>query len=256
MRIPSLPLRSLVVTTAVSSCATLVAIGAWFAMSARGADPCAIPGGTATLAPSAQGEIARHAMACRDLDHGRITTGDYRRLLGLDTPQPVAQVSPPPAIEWASSVRAVSSEYSPTSWSAQQVLGPPDVYPGSGDNAKAWASREADAPDEFIEVGFAQPTPMRELQIFETFNPGAVVSVDAITISGRHITLSACGGQFTDGPCDGPIGPSGGSTRVDHVPLTCGEAIVAARVTLASNAVPGWNEIDAIGGVPCQAPTR
>jgi hypothetical protein len=186
-------------------------------------------------------------MACRDLERGRITRDDYRRLLG------VLPSAPALATRWASSVLAVSSQYSADAWSARQVLGPPDVYPGSGDNGRAWASREADAGDEFIEVGFAQPMSMRELQIYETFNPGAVASIDATTVSGRHIVLIACGGTFTSGACDAPRFTPEAGANITRVPLECGEAIASVRVVLASGAVPGWNEIDAIGGVPCVA---
>ena len=249
MRLSTLPARAPLGVLVVSACASLVAIGVWIAASrcSSSDDACALPPGAASLAPEAQGEIARHVMACRDLEHGRITRDDYRRLIGALV-MPVTQ----DRTIWASSVRAVSTQYSPTSWSAQQVLGPPDVYPGSGDNAKAWASRDADAATEFIEVGFAQPTSLRELQIFETYNPGAIASVETISVSGHHATYYACEGTFTQNPCTlaGPLAlPTG--AQISHVPLACGEPIAAVRVTLASGIVPGWNELDAIGGVPC-----
>lgn len=250
MSLSSASLRALSVTVVISGCAALAALAAGLAASARVVDDgCALPAGAAALAPGAQAEVVRHVMACRDLEHGRITLAEYRRAIGVTAPP-----APRPAIVWASSVRAVSSEYSPTSWSAQQVLGPPDVYPASGDNPKAWASREADAPSEFVEVGFAQPVALRDLQLYETFNPGAISSVEVIGVSGHRTTLYACGGTFTAGACDAPIAAGGQGARITHVPLACGEPVAAVRVTLASSAVPGWNELDAIGGVPCAAP--
>jgi len=244
----SVPSHAPAAALVVAMGATLVAIGVWLVAPGAAHDDCALPAGAATLAPEAQGEIARHVMACRDLEHGRIKHDDYRRMIGALAP-------PVDKIEWASSVRAVSTEYSTTSWSAQQVLGPPDVFPAAGDNPRAWASRDADAPTEFIEVGFAQPTAMRELQIFETYNPGAISSVETIGPSGKRTTYYACSGQFTTGACAGPaVRAAGAGAQISRVALTCGEPIVAVRVTLASGAVPGWNELDAIGGVPCQAP--
>ena len=233
MRLSILPLHAPTAALVTSACATLVAIGVWLTAAPATPDACALPSGTAKLAPSAQAELARHEMACRDLEDGRISRDDYRQLLGL--------VELPPAaapIQWASEVRAVSSEYSPTSWSARQVLGPPDVFPGSGDNPRAWASREADAQSEFIEVGFAHPVAMRELQLFETFNPGAIASIETISVSGARRTIAH------------QVAPASGA-QVTRVPLACGEPIAAVRVTLASGAVAGWNELDAIGGVPC-----
>jgi hypothetical protein len=232
----------------VATCASLVAIGVWLVSPGSTHDDCALPAGTATLAPAAQAEIARHLMACRDLEHGRISRDDYRMMIGATVPP----TPPVETIQWASSVRAVSSEYTTTSWSAQQVLGPPNVYPASGDNANAWASLEADGRSEFIEVGFAQPTSMRELQIFETYNPGAIASVETIDVLGRHVTLIPCGGTFTTGACHATqLRPAATAAQITKVPLACGAPITAVRVTLASAAVPGWNEIDAIGGVPC-----
>ena len=197
-------------------------------------DPCEVPAGAGTLDPQAQGVIARQAMACRDLDRGRITLADYRQLLGLDQPKA------PPPVAWASSVLAVSSEWSPSQWSAQQVLGPPDVYPQSGDQPKAWASREADAGPEFIEVGFAQPHRIHQLQVYETYNPGAISRVELVTSSGRHIDISRA--PAADGT----------TANVRKLEFACtSEPIVSARITLDSAAVAGWNELDAIGAVPC-----
>jgi hypothetical protein len=229
----------------------LVAIGVWLLAPGATRDDCALPPGTPALAPAAQGEIAHHVLACQDLAHGRISREDYRLMIGAAVP-PTPPTPPIETIEWASSVRAVSSEYTTTSWSAQQVLGPPNVYPAGGDNANAWASREADAASEFIEVGFAQPTPMRELQIFETYNPGAIASVETIDVLGRHTTMISCGGTFTTGACHATqIRAAGTTAQITKVPLACGAPLAAVRVTLASGAVPGWNELDAIGGVPC-----
>ena len=173
--------------------------------------------------------IARHAMACRDLEHGRITLAEYRRMIGLDVPPP----PPAPHVQWASSVRAVSSEYTASRWSAQQVLGAPNAGEGA-DNPNAWASLTADGSPEFIEVGFAQPTRLAGLQIFESYNPGAVRTVELIGASGRRTTVQAAG-------------------AVRQLPFGCtDEPIVGARITLASEQVAGWNELDAIGAVSCQ----
>jgi hypothetical protein len=237
MRSSLLPRLVPLATLIVACCATVVAIAVW-ALVPSNAD-CGLPPGTAQLAPAAQADIVRHVLACRDLEHGRITREEYRKLLGTE-PKP----APAPQIVWAASVLGVSSEYSATSWSAQQVLGPPDVYPATGDNPHAWASLEADAVTEYIEVGFAQPVVMCELQIYETLNPGAISSVETISVSGHRAKHAMRGNK--PGTFVAPVG-----AQISHVPLAGGEAIAAVRVTLASGIFPGWNEIDAIGGVPC-----
>jgi len=139
-------------------------------------------------------------------------------------------------VQWAATVRDVSSEYSSDGWSARQVLGPPDVFPASGDIPKAWASLTPDANEEYIEVGFAQPMRAVGIDIYETFNPGAVALVQLIEES--RVTS---------------IVPDPTNEQPLRVRATCtAEPVVAVRVTLASASVPGWNEIDAIGLVPCE----
>src|SRR5262245_31473669 len=86
----------------------------------------------------------------------------------------LVEVKPPPEPQWATTVRNFSSEYSTANWSAQQALGAPNVFPRSGDLDGAWASREPDATTEFIEVGFAQPQRASALEVYETYNPGAI----------------------------------------------------------------------------------
>lgn len=206
-------------------------------------DRCALPSGITSTDP----QVALRAMACRDVEAGRISMREYRTIAGLDvtTTTTTTAISMPlqQAVEpqWASSVRDVSSEWSAQAWNAQNVLGAPNVYPKHGDIAQAWASREQDARTEFIEVGFANPTRAAALQIVETFNPGAIEAVELVTTSGRHLTLEL------------PDMPATGQSRISTISTACtDEPIAAARVTLNSAKVPGWNEIDAIGLVSCR----
>lgn len=219
MRVPS---SIVLVSTAIVAFGISSAVIAAKLVDQR-TESCGVPPGVTDPA------VAQHAMACHDLEAGRITLPEYRRLIGLDRPIP----PPAPHVQWASSVRAVSSEYSPTSWSAQQVLGVPDAVE-AGDNPKAWASRDADAATEFIEVGFAQPTRLSGLQIYESFNPEAVRTVELVGESGRRTVIKTAG-------------------SVRQLDFICtDEPIVGARIVLASSEVTGWNEIDAIGAVSCQ----
>ena len=152
----------------------------------------------------------------------------------------VVEVTPPQP-QWATSVRAFSSEYSDSSWSVQQALGAPDVYPRSGDIANAWASSEADAPTEFIEVAFDKPQRMRALEIYETFNPGAITSVELITEQGTRIVEPRR-----------ELRRNGGAA-VSSFGTTCTkERIVGARLVVDSGNVAGWNEVDAVALLPCQ----
>lgn len=240
--------RLLALTSAAAACfATGLAVAATISAAHRTietqADPCALPAGI-ELGPLSDRDrtyVARRAMACSDLEHGRIARADYERTLKLLDVVPPGPPPPPPAPVWASRVLGFSSQYTTTSWSAQRVLGPPDVFPQGGDNQNAWASLEADAKSEFIEVGFDQPHRLRGVDIFETDNPGAVDHVEITTADGKHHTIY-----------DGAAHAMGTPSFQRSIAFACtDQPVVAVRVTLASAAVPEWNEIDAIGGTPC-----
>jgi hypothetical protein len=211
------------------------------ALRAQQPDSCRIAMDPTSLGTHDRALVARRMLACSDLTHGRITAAEYRSQLAMIdkawTPVPVAA---PIVTQWAATVRAMSTQYSPSSWAASKVLGAPDVFPANGDNANAWASLGADDRDEFLEVGFAQPIRASAIEIYETYNPGAVRSITLITTSGTHI--SAYRGNPT---------ASAGANRLRVDAQCTAEPIVAVRVELGSMAVPGWNEIDAIGLVPC-----
>jgi len=205
-------------------------------------DPCALPGGIdfASLSDRDRTYAARHAIACSDFEHGRIDRAALAaQLKALDAAPPAPLV--PVAPIWASSVRGFSSQYTDSSWAATRVLGPPDVYPAGGDNANAWASLDADAPTEYIEVGFATPRRLSAVDIFETDAPGAVSHVEVITADGKRKTIY-----------DGVARPMNVPSFDRKLDFACtDQPVIGVKVTLASAAVPGWNEIDAIGGTPC-----
>jgi hypothetical protein len=209
-----------------------IATGGLLTRRSATVDPCALPGGVTLdgLDPYARQAAVRHAMACVDLRHGRIAVTEYRSLLrALDQPPHVAPLRP--ATQWAARVRAFSSQYSESQWSAQQVLGPPDVRATNTDSPQAWASLGADDRREWLEVAFENPQPISGVTIVETFNPGAVDRVTLTNTSGRIIEVPIS--QLAQFACTS-------------------ESITSVRVELDSPRHAGWNEIDAIGVTPCQ----
>jgi len=213
-------------------------------------DPCGLPQGTADLDPATTRLLVRRSLACTDHRFGRITDEDYRRTVAaIDATlagshrkrsRPVHELSTS-MVEWATSVIDYSTQYSETAWSAQQVLGAPDVFPAYGDQGKAWASHGADDRDEYIEVGFAQVEPISAVEVFETYNPGAIDKIELITRQGRRIDVAI----------RGPAPAPGASAHRVFETRCTREPIASVRVHLDSKAVAGWNELDAIGVVPC-----
>jgi hypothetical protein len=183
----------------------------------------------------------RRLLACSDLTHDRISADQYQQTIAaIDKDWSKPPAPQPASIVWASTVRGFSSQYSATSWSAHQALGAPNVFPANGDNASAWASLGADDRDEWLEVGFDRPSAISGVEIFETYNPGAVERVELITESGRVIETQPAA-----------IAPGAASVKRTVSVQCTREPIVAVRVHVASMKVAGWNEIDAIGVVPC-----
>jgi hypothetical protein len=216
-------------------------------------DPCGLPTGIdiADLDTPVANLMMRRALICNDHRFGRIDDEQYRRLTAaLDAElagKPIKKTRAPQKvlstrlIVWASSVIDFSTQYTENAWSANQIVGAPDVYPAYGDHNKAWASRGADDREEFIEVGFERPERVSGVEIYETFNPGAIDKIELITVKGRRIEVSIGGG---------PPAPGVSAHSVFDVRCTQ-DPIASVRVHLDSQRVSGWNELDAIGVVPC-----
>ena len=216
----------------------------------RAAERCELPRGVtlAELSPGERGLVLRRLFACNDLRHGRISQADYvRATAAIDAEWAALKPPAPPRstpTTWASAVRGFSSQYGTPSWAATQVLGPPNVYPKHGDLPQAWASRGPDDGIEWLEVSFDRPSPISAVVVYETFNPGAIA----------RVTLTLEDGAIVSVPLDRQVAePSPESSVRRRFELECTRGRVqAARLELDTTRVAGWNEIDAIGVLPCE----
>lgn len=152
---------------------------------------------------------------------------------------PYAEAEPKEKIYWADKVIDYSSEYSPTRWSARQILGPPDVYPEYGDIERAWTPASRDKGEEYIEVGFPYIGPICGVVVYETYNPGAIVKIILKDTEGNYHVVWEKDDKEKD---------SKEKARVLRItfPLT-NFSILSVKLILDTSLVPGWNEIDAIG---------
>lgn len=91
-------------------------------------------------------------------------------------------------VQWATKVIEFSSELTPIQYSAQQVLGKPNVLPAGGQSPNAWAP---DRPNrkEFLKVGFANPISIRQIAIAESHNPSALTRVLAYDVAGKEYII-------------------------------------------------------------------
>lgn len=91
-------------------------------------------------------------------------------------------------VQWASKVIEFSSELTPVQYSAQQVLGKPNVMPAGGQNPNAWTP---DKPKrkEFIKVGFDTPIQIEQIAIAESHNPSALSAVFVYDEAGKEYLI-------------------------------------------------------------------
>lgn len=142
-------------------------------------------------------------------------------------------------IRWADAVIAYSTQYDTVEWAAYQVLGAPDTYPNYGDIETAWTSEYQDLQREFLELGYYDnPEPVRSIAIFETYNPGFV---DTVYVKNPMTGLWEV--VYQDSAKD-----AGDSSRIFIInfPET-NFKVSEIRLAMDMIAVPGWNEIDAVG---------
>nr|CAG4718159.1 unnamed protein product [Naegleria fowleri] len=81
--------------------------------------------------------------------------------------------------QWAVKTLDASSEYS-TRWGSVNIAGPSRVYPKYGDFPEAWAPRLQQNSKEFFIVEFADYYKITGIQLYETFNPGAVTKISCL----------------------------------------------------------------------------
>jgi hypothetical protein len=119
-------------------------------------------------------------------------------------------------------------------WSAMQLTGEPDTTLG-GDLGTAWAAKSEQMGRVWIETDYETAVFPDLVRIRESFNGGAVVRIEAKLADGTYASLW----EGTAAAAETP--------RWFEPPLASSrEAVRTVRVTLDTDAVRGWNEIDAV----------
>ena len=121
-------------------------------------------------------------------------------------------------------------------WDTKQATGPPDT-PQSGDIQTAWASSTPDAGPEWLVLDYETPVTAQSVEIHETYNPGAVHRISVFGADGKEL-IAWSGIDPT---------PTSALRGISRIPLGIDFAVTRIKVYIDSAAVPGWNEIDAVG---------
>jgi hypothetical protein len=141
------------------------------------------------------------------------------------------------ATRFADSVISASSQGSAGAYSAGKALGTPDVYPDYGLNGNAWASSSPDGGREYLVLHFPNAAPVNFIDIYETFNPGAIDTIFVKDPSAGYVNV------YTS-----TATAAAKTARKNRItfPLTAFN-VSEVRIAINSNAVSGFNSIDAVG---------
>lgn len=223
---------------AIASFSLVVSVKSGATHSPSPAEKCALPSQIkfGNLSQGKADELATHAELCVDYEAGRLSKELYMEGRAVSKREESTRVE---VRHWATRVIASSSEYSSGSWSAQMAIGPANVYPSFGDHTQAWASESADGQMEFLELAVPGGR-IGGIEVYETFNPGAITSVETIDIHGERKSVYSRVAEAKTG-----------SSLLDINFACTKEEVVAVRIRVDSAAVPGWNEIDAVAVNPC-----
>lgn len=137
--------------------------------------------------------------------------------------------------QWVSTILEASSELNAQEYSAEQIIGKPNVTPGTGESPNAWMPFREDR-EEYVKVGFEKPFKIRQITIAESSNPSAIYQIFLYDRSDNEFLINT----FDPRPVDL-------KSRMLHVFFDLTEYEVAAvKIVLHCDAVPGYNAIDAI----------
>ncbi len=166
-------------------------------------------------------------------DAGAETTA---KLAAADWAMKQDEIKNDPNGQWAVQATA-SSTYNDAQgtagWSANQATGAPNVDKYA-DDGMAWTSKTPDGGIEWLDLKFPKPVHATEVRIRESFGSGAVIKIEVYDDQGTAHTIWQGNDPTTDL-----------NYLMVKTPKTAFKTD-RVKITLATNVIPGWNEIDAV----------
>lgn len=138
--------------------------------------------------------------------------------------------------QWASEATASSSyndAQGDAGWSPKQATGAPNVGKYS-DDQHAWAPKTQDGGIEWLDLKYPKAVHASEVRVRESLGSGAVIKIELFDEAGAAHTIW----QGVDP-----------TKELNYLILkfkTTDYRVNRVKVTLATNVIPGWNEIDAV----------
>ena len=203
-------------------------------------EPAAKPAASANAAP------ANPAPAAATLGNAdaNASAEASAKMAAADWAMKQDEIKNDPNGEWAIQATA-SSTYGDAqgtaSFSANQATGVPNVD-SYGDNGGAWTPKTPDGGIEWLDLKYPKPVYATEVRVRESCGSGAVVKVEV---------FDEKGGAHSVWQGNDPTKEL--NYLIVKFPKTAFKAD-RVKVTLATNVVPGWNEIDAVQLVGTEQP--
>ena len=137
--------------------------------------------------------------------------------------------------QWVKTILEASSELTPREYSAEQIIGKPNVTPGTGESPNAWMPFREDR-EEYVKVGFEEPIKIRQIAIAESYNPSAIYQIFLYDRSDNEFLINTFEPRAIEL-----------KSRMLHVFFDLTEYEVSAvKIVMHCDAVPGYNALDAI----------
>ena len=222
---------------ALMNCAAVLSLGAlvFFGGCGKSNTPAAETKSAAAPAPApAPAAAAPAAAPVTNADGSSADT--TAKLAAADWAIKQDQIKNDPNGEWAILATASSSyndAQGQAAWSPNQATGAPNVDKYA-DDGKAWTSKTPDAGIEWLDLKYPKPVHANEVRVRESCGSGAVIKIELFDEGGLAHTVWA-GNDPT--------------TELNYLMVKFPKTVYKAdrvKITLATNVIPGWNEIDAV----------
>lgn len=146
------------------------------------------------------------------------------------------EIKSDPNGQWASDAKASSTlndAKGTASYSANQATGEPNVQVYST-TPQAWSSKTADSGIEWLELTFAKPVFATAVRVRESSGSGAVIKIEVIDDKGAGHTVWS---------------GSDSTKELNYLTAEFPKTTFKTnrvKLTLATNVISGWNQIDAV----------
>jgi hypothetical protein len=141
-----------------------------------------------------------------------------------------------PSGQWATAAKASSTfndAKGNASYAASQATGEPNVQVYST-TSQAWSSKTADSGIEWLELTFAKPVHATAVRVRESAGSGALIKIEVFDDNGTAHTVWSGSDSTKDL-----------NYLIADFPKTAFKTN-RVKLTLATNIVAGWNQIDAV----------